>query len=85
MADPMIEFETERLRLRRLTRDDAPFILRLVNEPSWLRFIGDRGVHDLDEARQYIIGGPQRLYATYGFGLFLVERRATGSRSASAA
>lgn len=69
----MIEIETDRLRLRRLVLDDAPFILRLLNEPSWLRFIGDRGVHTLDEARQYITGGPQRLYAVYGFGLFLVE------------
>jgi len=74
----MIEFETDRLRLRRLVLDDAPFILRLVNEPSWLRFIGDRGVHNLDGARQYITGGPQRLYAAYGFGLFLVESRAEG-------
>ena len=77
MADPMAEFETERLRLRRLVADDAPFILRLVNEPSWLRFIGDRGVHDLDGARHYIAGGPQRLYPN-GFGLFLVERRGDG-------
>jgi RimJ/RimL family protein N-acetyltransferase/protein tyrosine phosphatase (PTP) superfamily phosphohydrolase (DUF442 family) len=71
----MIEFETERLRLRRLQESDAPFILRLVNQPSWLRFIGDRGVHDLDDARRYIVGGPQRLYASYGFGLFMVELR----------
>jgi len=75
MADPIIEVETERLRLRRLDADDAPFVLRLVNEPSWLRFIGDRGVHDLDGARRYIAEGPQRLYANHGFGLFLVERR----------
>jgi RimJ/RimL family protein N-acetyltransferase/protein tyrosine phosphatase (PTP) superfamily phosphohydrolase (DUF442 family) len=75
MADPIIEIETERLRLRRLDPDDAAFVLRLVNEPSWLRFIGDRGVHDLDDARRYIAEGPQRLYATHGFGLFVVERR----------
>ena len=75
MAEPIVEIETERLRLRRLDASDATFILRLVNEPSWLRFIGDRGVHDLDDARRYIAEGPQRLYAAYGFGLFLVERR----------
>jgi RimJ/RimL family protein N-acetyltransferase/protein tyrosine phosphatase (PTP) superfamily phosphohydrolase (DUF442 family) len=74
----MTEIETDRLRLRRLDEADAPFILRLVNEPSWLRFIGDRGVHSLDDARQYIVGGPQRLYATHGFGLFVVERREDG-------
>jgi [ribosomal protein S5]-alanine N-acetyltransferase len=74
----MTEFETDRLRLRRLVLDDAPFVLDLVNEPSWLRYIGDRGVHDLEGARQYISGGPQRLYEQYGFGLFLVERRDDG-------
>ena len=70
----MIEFETERLRLRRLEAGDAAFILRLVNEPSWLRFIGDRGVRNLDDARKYIVDGPQRMYGTFGFGLLLVER-----------
>jgi [ribosomal protein S5]-alanine N-acetyltransferase len=75
MADPIVEIETDRLRLRRLDLDDAEFVFRLVNEPSWLRFIGDRNVHDLDGARRYITDGPQRLYARYGFGLFLVERR----------
>ena len=52
MAEPIVETETDRLRLRRLEAADASFILRLVNEPSWLRFIGDRGVHDLDGARR---------------------------------
>ena len=75
MAEPIVETETDRLRLRRLDASDASFILRLVNEPSWLRFIGDRGVHDLDGARRYIAEGPQRLYDNHGFGLFLVERR----------
>ena len=75
MAEPIVETETDRLRLRRLDASDATFIFRLVNEPSWLRFIGDRGVHDLDGARRYIAEGPQRLYANHGFGLFLVERR----------
>jgi len=70
-----IEFDTERLRLRRLAADDAPFILRLVNEPSWLRFIGDRGVHTVDDARKYIVDGPQRMYEKSGLGLLLVERK----------
>jgi [ribosomal protein S5]-alanine N-acetyltransferase len=72
---PMSEIETERLSLRRLEAADAPFILRLLNEPSWLRFIGDRGVRDLDGARGYIVGNVQRMYDLHGFGLYLVERR----------
>ena len=65
--------ETERLVLRRLTPNDAAFILELVNDPDWLRYIGDKGVHNLDEARAYIQNGPMAMYERVGFGLFLVE------------
>ena len=62
--------ETKRLILCRLDADDAPFILGLVNEPGWLRFIGDRNIHDLDAARRYIEDGPQAMYRRYGYGLY---------------
>ena len=65
--------ETQRLILRRLNLADAPFILRLVNEPSWLQFIGDKGVRTLDDARDYIRKGPMDMYERYGFGLYLTE------------
>lgn len=71
--------ETDRLVLRRLTEADAPFILQLVNEPSWLQFIGDRGVRTLDDARTYIVNGPIAMYARVGFGLLLVELKTTGT------
>jgi RimJ/RimL family protein N-acetyltransferase len=67
--------ETTRLSLRRLTEDDAPFIFRLVNEPSWLRFIGDKGVRTMDDARRYLREGPIDMYARHGFGLYLVARK----------
>jgi len=62
--------ETERLILRRLTVEDAPFMLGLLNEPSWLRFIGDRGVRTLEDARNYIVKGPVDMYERLGFGLY---------------
>ena len=65
--------ETERLILRKLCTEDAAFILRLVNEPSWLQFIGDRGVRMIEDARQYILKGPVDSYERLGFGLFAVE------------
>lgn len=75
----MIVLETERLILRHLARDeDAPFVLELVNDPSWLRFIGDRGVRTLDDARAYVDEGPAASYARHGFGLWAVVVRATG-------
>jgi RimJ/RimL family protein N-acetyltransferase len=64
---------TERLTLRELAAADAPFILELVNEPSWLRFIGDKGVRTLADAEKYIVDGPARMYTEHGFGLWLVE------------
>lgn len=70
--------ETERLVLRHLTEDAAAFILRLLNEPSWIRFIGDRGVRTLEGGRGYIAQGPAASYARHGFGLFLVELKDGG-------
>lgn len=65
--------ETDRLLLRWLTTDDAAFILELLNDPSWLRYIGDKGVRTIDDARNYIITGPMDMYSRLGFGLYLVE------------
>lgn len=69
----MTVLETERLSLRRLTGDDAAFVLELTNDPDWLRHIGDRGVRTLDDARAYVRDGPAASYARHGFGLYLVE------------
>jgi RimJ/RimL family protein N-acetyltransferase len=65
--------ETDRLMLRKLSVEDAPFILELVNQPAFLRFIGDKGVRTLDDARNYILEGPVDSYDRLGFGLYLVE------------
>ena len=64
--------ETERLILRELTFDDAPFILTLLNDPSFLRYINDKNVRNLVDARQYMLNGPMASYARHGFGLYLV-------------
>lgn len=69
--------ETERLALRRLTPEDAEFMLDLLNQPSFLRFIGDRGVRTTDDARAYIQSGPVESYERNGFGLYLVELKET--------
>ena len=71
--------ETSRLILRRLTEDDAEFILGLLNEPSFLQFIGDRGVRTLEDARAYIQKGPIASYERFGFGLLLVSRNEDGA------
>jgi RimJ/RimL family protein N-acetyltransferase len=73
----MYILETERLFLRAFSADDSEFILELVNEPSFIQNIGDRGVRTLDDARAYILNGPVASYAKNGFGLFLVALKKT--------
>jgi RimJ/RimL family protein N-acetyltransferase len=70
--------ETERLILRTQSAEDAELVLRLMNEPSFLRFIGDRGVRTLDDARSYILKGPVDMYERLGFGLYLTELKKDG-------
>lgn len=65
--------ETDRLILRWLTLNDAEFILELLNEPSWLRYIGDKGVRTVEDARNYILTGPMDMYSRLGFGLYLAK------------
>jgi RimJ/RimL family protein N-acetyltransferase len=69
---------TSRLNLRQMTTADAEIMLALVNEPSWLRFIGDRGVHSLQQARDYIANGAMANYARLGFGFYMVELSESG-------
>jgi len=64
--------QTERLNLRTMLPDDAEFIVELLNDSAFLRFIGDKGVRTIEDARQYILTGPMESYERHGFGLWLV-------------
>lgn len=77
MKSPLV-IETERLELRHLTLDDAGFIVELLNDPSFVRYIGDRGVRSLDDGRAYIEKGPLTSYQRFGFGLWLVQSKTSG-------
>lgn len=70
--------ETERLLMRHLEQTDAAFILELLNEPSFIRFIADRGVRTLADAERYLLQGPIASYTKHGFGLFAVVLKETG-------
>jgi len=63
--------ETNRLTHRKLTLDDAEFILDLLNQPSFIQFIGDRGVRTLEDAREYLSKRLIESYERFGFGLYL--------------
>ena len=71
-------FETERLVIRPMVITDATFFLKLVNSPKWIQYIGDRNVHSLKDAQDYIqikmIPQLERL----GFGNNCVVRKQDG-------
>jgi ribosomal-protein-alanine N-acetyltransferase len=73
----MTEIKTERLTLRQFTLSDADFIMELVNEPSFIQNIGDRGVRTQSDAEKYLENGPITSYAKNGFGLLAVMLNAT--------
>lgn len=78
MATPP-ELESARLELRRLEFDDAPFLVSLLNQPSFIANIGDRGVRNVADAHRYLREGPHAMYDRCGFGLWRVARRADGA------
>lgn len=66
-------FETERLNVREFNENDKEFIFTLLNSPGWLKFIGDRNIKTLEDARLYIVNSPMFSYHKFGFGPYLVE------------
>lgn len=80
VASAVTVLETQRLVLRHLSLSDAEFILELLNQPSFIRYIGDRGVRTVDDARRYILEGPVASYERHGFGLYLVQLKESGVR-----
>jgi RimJ/RimL family protein N-acetyltransferase len=73
------ELETPRLVLRRLVTDDSGFLVGLLNQPSFIANIGDRGVRNADDAQRYLRDGPWAMYEKHGFGLWHVSRRGDGT------
>jgi len=70
--------ETQRLVLRRFSLEDAAFAFELVNDPAWLKYIGDRNVRSLEDARAYLRKGALDMYERVGFGMYVVTLKSSG-------
>jgi [ribosomal protein S5]-alanine N-acetyltransferase len=76
--DPTLAaLETARLALRAVTLADSAFLVRLLNEPSWLANIGDRGVRSGADAERYITARIWTQYRRYGYGMYVLELKST--------
>jgi len=71
----VITIDTPRLQLREFVLEDAAFIVRLLNEPSFIEFIGDRGVRTREDAERYLREGPMASYQTNRHGLLRLALR----------
>ena len=69
----MTLLETERLVLREIITDDAEFMYQLMNDASWLRFIGDRNIKSIEVAEKYIANKLMPSYEKFGFGFYLTS------------
>jgi hypothetical protein len=69
--------ETERLTIRQLNLNDTPFIIRLLNDESFIRYITNKNVRTNLDAINYLTNGPLSCYKVYGFGLSLVLLKET--------
>jgi len=47
-------FTNDKITLRPLTFDDKHWVLALQQDPLWLRYIGSKNVHTVDDACDYI-------------------------------
>jgi RimJ/RimL family protein N-acetyltransferase len=74
----LLTFETDRLFIRPVTKDDAAFIHKLVNTPKWLENIGDRKVYSAVDAEQYITSRITSQFDRLGFGNYMVTRKVDG-------
>ena len=70
--------ETKRSILRKITIEDAEFVLRLVNEPSFVSNIGDKGLKNLHDVERFILEGYWTNQERSGYGMFLVELKGGG-------
>lgn len=77
---PDWQLETARLRLRRVSLDDADLMLAIWNDPAFVRNVGDRGVRSIAEAREEMKVGALHLFAEYGYGPYAMVLRTEGER-----
>ena len=72
---------TERLKIAKISKNDAPFIFELVNSPSWIKYIGDRNIKTVDDAENYIENTHLKSYKTNGFGFYKVLLKAEDDKA----
>ena len=72
--------ETDRLFLREYVEDDAEAFFRLNSDPEVLRFVPDKRLLNVEQARQILVDHPIADYRKYGFGRGACILKSTGEQ-----
>jgi ribosomal-protein-alanine N-acetyltransferase len=72
--------ETDRLLLREYVEDDAEAFFKLNTDPEVLRFVPDKALLTVEQARQILIEHPIADYRKYGFGRGACILKSTGEQ-----
>ncbi|HLV38055.1 GNAT family N-acetyltransferase [Xanthomarina sp.] len=76
----MLVAETHRLFITKFTENDAPFFLELANSPTWIKYIGDRGLKTISDAKNYLKEGTIKSYTEFGFGFYKLQLKAENGK-----
>lgn len=66
----MIIAQTQRLSISKITLEDAPFFLELVNTPNFKKYIGDKKLSTLIGVEEYLKAGILKSYEDHGFSYY---------------
>ena len=72
--------ETDRLFLREYVEEDAEAFFNLNSDPEVLRFVPDKRLLNVEQARQILIDHPIADYRKYGFGRCACIVKSTGEQ-----
>jgi RimJ/RimL family protein N-acetyltransferase len=72
--------ETDRLLLREFVEDDAESFFKLNTDPEVMRFVPDKPLLNVEQARQTLIDHPIADYRRYGFGRGACILKSTGEQ-----
>jgi [ribosomal protein S5]-alanine N-acetyltransferase len=67
--------ETGRLKIQPIELVDAPFIYKLLNQESWIKFIGQRNINTLEDAENYIQNRFIAHFDEHGYGIYRVQSK----------
>ena len=72
--------ETDRLLLREYVEDDAEAFFKLNSDPEVLRFVPDKRLLTVEQARQILVDHPIADYRKHGFGRGACILKSTGEQ-----